>query len=151
MINQDTQGALDLPDEAFVNSSTEKSPPTSTSEDTKKKEVSSQWTDKIKDLSTVVLSFSQNVRFAGLLVATIGYIVISSFGGLKSIGEFWRYIIFLGLAFSVYTLLSIKNDFKEIKIKTRIYISLTLLLLVLLIISNWELITYIFSTINKKL
>lgn len=107
--------------------------------------------DKAKEFGSLFYGLSEKVDFAALLVAVIGYIVISSFGGMKSVGEFWRYLIFLFLAFVLYKVVNFKGITISVDNKAKIYIGIIALLVATLLISNWKLVSWTFNQLNSNL
>jgi hypothetical protein len=79
-----------------------------------------------------------NFLFTAILLSIVGYIVIASFGGMETLGQYFRYILFLCLAFVVYGIAKLHR------------IALSLLILAVVVLAsivtfqNRDLITYIF-------
>ncbi|HUS60289.1 MAG TPA: hypothetical protein VMX76_02825 [Nevskiaceae bacterium] len=80
----------------------------------------------------------ENLQFTVLLVAVIGYIVVASFGEMKTIDQFLRYIVFLTIAFFLYKFVGLKDlNFKVDISKRSWFFIVTYLSLIALVITKY--------------
>jgi hypothetical protein len=90
----------------------------------------------------LIKALEEHLSFTILLVNVVGYVVIASFGGMNSLGQYLGYILFLSLSFVFYKIL-----YSNIKLKNSTLI-LTLILIVavsIIIIQNFHFLEILFK------
>jgi hypothetical protein len=149
-VNESTKGATLNDDDTEV--ITLRSDDIETTQSPEDESKPSDWlTSRAKELGSFIVALSEKVAFVGLIIAIVGYIIISSSGEMNSTGEYWRYIVFLFISFLFYKLFNIKTlPFKLEGINTRLMI-IIILLIIVLIVSNREIILWLLSQINNHL
>jgi len=112
------------------------------------------FTERLKDVGSVILAFADKVDFAALIVSVVGYIVISAFGGLKTVGEFFRYLLFLGLAFVIYWVISASKS-EKVKFSSerthQVLIAIIVVLMIVLAATNLDFLTWLWSELISTL